>query len=281
MRMLPTGGKLESGNTEYVLQCRHCSGKFTWNIVRGFGHCWSCKQVVTGWKAFYKQFGDGTEQAPTIEPGLRQETDELEPAWEQTSYEPAGEYLFSRGVNKQLAQEVGIMYRDNRIYIPVTSQVAGDAPFWMHRSILPDSHGWMAPPVTPKSAYWFGYPQYWRCYQADKDIRGAGCPLLLVEGIFDVLTPGLYGNAVALLGSQLSAVLEAYIGHVHPEVWLWLDNDDAGIEGSYKIYKQLLNLGVKVRNVPYEGEFQDYKDPSAFSPRDASEYLDRCGFFDA
>lgn len=277
MRMLPAGGKLESGNTEYVLKCPNCGGKFTWNIVRGFGHCWTCKGVVTGWKTFYKEFGDGTEQAPTIEPNLRQETDELTPAWES---EEAKAYLYERGVDSKLSQEVGIMYRDNRIYIPVTSQVAGDAPFWMHRSILPDSHGWMAPAVTPKSAYWFGYPQYWNCNQADRDIRGYSLPPILVEGIFDVLSPGLYGNAVSLLGSQLSAVLEAYLSKVHPLVWLWLDNDEAGIEATKKIRGQLQGVGVRVKVISYpDGTLA--KDPSYFPPKAAHQILLASGYLDA
>lgn len=261
MYKLPGGGVFESGNQEYVLRCK-CGSKFTWNIQMRTGHCWGCKLVISNLSILYKNFGPGTHDPPAQQPITRTSRQS-----NLVSVEEAPEileYLASRRVSKSLALNVGIQADPvtSTVYVPVTSQLLNEPPFWMYRSIREGSFGWMAPPQTPKSAYWFGYPQYHQCREVHEGLQNKPHPPILVEGIFDVLSPGLWGWGVALLGSKLSPLLEAFLGAVHTEVWLWMDNDGPGRIAQKTIAGQLSAIGVRVVEIQYP---DDRKDPGSYT----------------
>ena len=91
-------------------------------------------------------------------------------------------------------------------------------------------------------AKWFFY---WRCRKSLHVYRATppdfSSPLVVVEGIFDAmwLYQAGYTNVVALMGSKASKEQIAEIKASADEVILGLDNDTAGLEGSYALHKAL------------------------------------------
>lgn len=252
---LPAGGKWEASGREYILPCPKCSKKFSWSVVKLAGQCFSCKFAITGIPDFNTNFRDilenGVEIAWQPAPVSRYPTPDTDdntflPAYGR--YE-AAVYLQGRGVTQSVAESVGIMATKDRIYVPCTSPMAGKRPMMMSRSIIPGQKGWMAPSGVDKSKYWFdgGKPV---------ELTADGQkPLVIVEGIFDVLTPGLLGRAVALLGSRLSTDMESHLGKLfrngQGRILLWLDPDWAGKVAGKKIRAQLRTYGCNVEYVGY------------------------------
>ena len=234
---LPRGGVWAAGKREYIIPCPRCTKKFSWSLTKTAGQCFSCKFVINGIAEFYKYFpvdeGGVEFQAPA--PQTRYPDDnEFLPAFERNE---AATYLMGRGVSKEVAEHVGILATSSRIYVPCYSPFGGKQPMMMSRSILPGQKGWMAPTGVDKSKYWFWQGIRHRC-------------LILVEGIFDVLTPGLNGFAVALLGSKLGADLEVNISRIPlNKVLLWLDPDEPGVLASKRILGQLRAYGLQAERV--------------------------------
>ena len=62
-----------------------------------------------------------------------------------------------------------------------------------------------------------------------------------------MLTPGLWGTALALLGSMLHTPIEWWIARTYPEVSLLLDPD--AVAKAEKIEQALVSFGVLVQNL--------------------------------
>ena len=93
-------------------------------------------------------------------------------------------------------------------------------------------------------------------------------PLVLVEGTFDALSVArVYLNVVASLGVSLPkeklSLLKNFL-----EIWVFFDQDQAGLEG-YRRVKQALK-GIPVKRVPYE---VPYKDPGTMSKEQIAHSL--------
>lgn len=211
---LPPGGHWESSGQEYVVDCPECGKrrKFSFNVHKAIGYCFSCQFKVRGWTGLARAFGSLEAAPPRPQPQLREsKPSERIPAWGNCA---ALLYLAGRGVDAQLCDDAGIEFDpgSQRIYCPTWSPF-GLPPSWMSRSILPGEKGWReSGGASKKSKYLFG-------------VKPAKGPLVLVEGVFDVLTPGLWGNAYALLGSALNAELELWLIREHTSFIVWLDPD--------------------------------------------------------
>lgn len=102
--------------------------------------------------------------------------------------------------------------------------------------------------------------------------------VILVEGVFDVLSPGLYGYAMALLGVHLSGTQLAYLVNRFDEFLVWLDPDKPGQLAAHKICKRLnlygkqavvFNPGVEPGDMgPRHPIIQELKETSYVSTKD-------------
>lgn len=235
--MLPRGGVWAAGKREYIIPCPKCKKKFSWSLVKSAGQCFSCKFHIRGIQEFYKWFpaDEGTEFEAPAPQNRYPDDNEFIAAYER--YEAAA-YLAGRGVSRKTAEYVGILATSKRIYVPCCSPF-NKPPMMMSRSIEPGQKGWMAPTGVDKSKYWFFQhrAQMWPV-------------MILVEGIFDVLTPALGYVAVALLGSKLSTDIESFIAACRPQrVLLWLDPDEPGVMAAKRIEGQLKAHGLKTERV--------------------------------
>lgn len=261
---LPEGGTWE-GSSEYVLPCKCGRMKFSWNVNKKVGNCFRCGFKLIGVRALRSHFGTtgGTETAPSQSwsPGRSQSCHPGSSNFIPASISPAAvEYLSGRGVSKELAEEIGILYKDERVWFPLTSPF-GLIPFLLGRSINPDSTmRWTSFPGE-KGQYVFG----------GSEKNG---PVVLVEGVFGVLSSGLYGKAVALLGSKPSLELLAALVNRYSEVFVWFDPDEAGRNGSKYIKEVLHNWFplCKVKEIIYN------KEPDDCSVEESKEVLKEQGY---
>lgn len=233
---LPQGGHSEEGGSEYVFECPSCGGsKFFWNISRRKGFCFHCKVKVGSAASLHRLLGlevPEQEKASTVERRQQslQEVSEKVPVWGTE----AEAYLITRKVRPDLAAEIGMLYEPGRrkIHAPIWSPVGLPRSF-KSRSVVPGEKGWMSRSGDPAVGYLFGDPPK----------RNP----VLVEGVFDVLTPGLWGTALALLGSMLYTPIEWWIARTFPEVTLLLDPD--AVVKAKKIEHSLVSFGVRVWNL--------------------------------
>jgi hypothetical protein len=96
--------------------------------------------------------------------------------------------------------------------------------------------------------------------------------IILVEGIFDLLSPGLWGRGVALLGSNLHEDIEYWLHEERFEkIYVWLDPDKTGFEKSPPIINRLQKWHDKVYRV--HGFGLDGRDPGEYTMSDAFALL--------
>jgi hypothetical protein len=69
--------------------------------------------------------------------------------------------------------------------------------------------------------------------------------VVIVEGIFDVITPQLLGIAVANLGTNVGRNMATWVFSKRPKKCIvWLDPDEAGIRGTAKVADALTSWGI-------------------------------------
>ncbi len=95
--------------------------------------------------------------------------------------------------------------------------------------------------------------------------------LLLCEGYMDVITlhQAGFSNAVASLGTSLTAAHAALLRHYTEEVLLVYDSDDAGVRATLRAIPILAEAGVTAR----VADLSPYKDPDEFLQNQGSEAL--------
>lgn len=128
------------------------------------------------------------------------------------------------------------------VFNPTLQRIS--APIWspfnhpkttISRSILPSQRGWIVGGgrgVT-SGLYLFGLPP-------------RGTSVTLVEGVFDVLSPGLLGVALALLGSSIVLDLQVWLAQRYRRINLWLDPDTKESGKRQKMLAQLRAYGGEV-----------------------------------
>lgn len=171
-------------------------------------------------------------------------------------------YLESRGVSATLAQEIGVLYATDRVWFPISSPM-GLAPSLMGRDITGLAQiPWKAFTIE-RAKYVFGSTP-------------TGTRVILVEGIMDCVSSGLYGKSLSLLGSHPSLDLLVQLGNLYKEVVLWLDPDSAGREGTAYITSVMrgwfpsLKLGSVNSNKTVGGRLAD---PGEHTPEEAAVLL--------
>jgi hypothetical protein len=229
---LPNGGIPKPGG-EYLFNCPQCyqSGdkpKFSYNVVVHKGHCFACGA------------GCGTEQ------GLRmlfsrvegREVDTptggtLRKMYDRGVFLPVGQvaeahdYLLKRHVAPQDALEAGALWQLPRIHFPIWSPFSGNPLMTIGRDTRPDAKvRWSAFPGN-KSKYLFG-----------KIPKGG--EVVVTEGIFHVLSSGLWGQALALLGKVATVDMVVWLLKNFTKITLWLDvHEESGRHAQGELLEQL------------------------------------------
>ncbi|MCA9475571.1 MAG: DNA primase [Nitrospira sp.] len=203
-----------------------------------------------------------------------------EESWErfQLGYAPddwhgVGKWLERQGVKPEELVKTGLSIRKeqseggrisiydrfrSRVIFPI-SDARGQVIAFGGRTMGTDSTAkYLNSPETDyfcKSRSLYGLPQ------ARVSGSAAGC-LYLVEGYFDVITLHQYGlaNAVAPLGTALTADHVQMLHRLVPSVRLLFDGDAAGVGAALRTLDLFMNSGVEVRVVLFpQGE-----DPDSF-----------------
>lgn len=238
---LPSGGRFEESGTEYIFECPSCGQpKFFWNLRKNAGYCFRCDLKVGSSSYLRRLLGQAIpEQEKVVAP---------EPVTAKRFLEkvpvggtPAEVYLASRLVPVALADKIGFLYEPEtqRIHAPIWSPLKGSPPSYKSRSIVPGQKGWMSR-KGDGGGYLFG--------EAPAGNRMEES-VVLVEGVFDVLTPRLWGRALALLGSQLLEGVEWWLARTYRKVILLLDPDEPGMGKAKNIEGRLVRWGIPVDNL--------------------------------
>lgn len=177
-----------------------------------------------------------------------------------TLFAPAMAYLENRGVDKLQAHHFGLRYdpKRNSILFPLRSK----------SGVLIGARGRMLSGDLKYFDYKFKEVSNARFALYNLERTLSDQPLVLVEGTFDALSVArVWPNTVASLGVSLPrekmSLLKSFL-----EIWVFFDNDKAGIEGSFKVKKALKN--TLVRYVPY---VVDRKDPGSMSIEEIHQSL--------
>lgn len=235
-------GKFARGD-EYLLdECPTC-GKANhcfYNTETCIGWCHSCQLVIKSARHLAKLCNNFTEvdqTKPWVDHSgpLYSNSNSMPYAWDIPE---ARKVLKGRKVTEEDSRKANILWLEEFKYLicptdPISDEM--EVGCW-YRSIYGFPNKWIPRPDTPTSYYGFGQ----RFIPEDRKA------ILLVEGIYDILSSGLLGYAVALLGTNLSVSWLRYIKKRGWKIILWLDPDRAGRSASAKYTKAFEEWGIPV-----------------------------------
>jgi len=283
---LPDGGRFD-GKGEYVTDCPTCGGrgKFYWNPTRRLGHCfgWGCEsERIVGQYAYEALFGGADLHGPAviaIPPRILPATQQAAIphvrgfsstvcAWD---YPASREFLSGplpkgRALTERQVREVPLGGDGRRVWVNLDPISKGYDPVAFERPA--DGSGKWLPPRSGinRAAYAFGLKKW---------LQSGREQIVLAEGVFDVLSPDLYGCAVAVMGSTfpdaLSELLANRAGRI-VSAYYWPDDDPAGYSGAKKAMESLAGWGVPCTMVGAG------KDPKCTTPSDARQILREVGW---
>lgn len=239
-------------NKKYT--CPRCAGSnFSFNTTKLVGRCFNCGYSGAGDSLRKKLGAVATEyRPPVVTPS--DFPDLTDPAREALSY------LASRGIGKGYAKRVGIKWDGgDHIYLPVWAPATGTNAY-VRRNIS-GSGGRYYNDGTPGVAYVLGEQKNKR-----KDM------VVLVEGPFDLLSPGLWGVGYSLLGSELYPAVESWLKRQgFGRISVWFDPDDTGITKGAKVASRLRRWHPNV--VLCNGWAFDSRDPGDYARTEAASVL--------
>jgi DNA primase len=97
--------------------------------------------------------------------------------------------------------------------------------------------------------------------------------IVMVEGTFDLLSSGLLGYGVALLGTAINDTWASWVKKNFRAVAVWLDPDEAGRAGAVKIGKRLNAWGIPFRVIDHPVDPKNHN-PGDFSILDLKKKLE-------
>ena len=224
MSWLPANARHVGGN-EYLLVCPAPScrkEKLAWNAKKVFGWCLVCGFRINGLEQLKRHFPTGSSVPLHVD--FRTPLDGYG-VIDPYSHPGASAYLEERGVIPDDIYQCNCTYGEGRVWFPVWSPL-GLQPFCLGRSIDPRNKlRWLSYPAE-KGKYLFGK-------------LPVGETVILVEGIFKVLTPHLWGRALAVLGSAPSLDILVWLGLRYKDIIVWFDPDAAGLKGASMVSSML------------------------------------------
>lgn len=250
-----------AGEDQYLFDtCPYCfkSRKFYLNVKTGLSWCHSCEvavppEVLMGHLGMHEgpsRISILKRATPKKTYTKRSRPKNFMPAWDLMISRVV---LQERGVKRDQVIASGLMASTKEwlLRAPIWSPMNRNAPtYWTERSLSEEQRGWKTTAADfPKLQYVFG--------GADPNY-----PCVLVEGVYDLLVPGLYHRGYAILGARIHEGLACHL-QKFPLVFIWMDNDSAGRRAYRDVAKELDKWGVKHQRIEYLGDFKKLKDPGS------------------
>lgn len=285
---LPEGGRFDNKG-EYVIDCPNCGGKnkLYWNLERRLGHCFGvhpdglkCElESIIGEQAYREAFDGGVgEMSPVLVASRKTvlpTTNPLAPrpmnseicAWD---FAQSRHFLSQpleaggRALTERQVREVPIGGDGQAMWVQL-DPLSKEYPIVKFERPADGSGKWL-PSRTGinKAAYVFGLREW---------LKRGNTHVVFVEGVFDVLSPDLYGLGVAVMGSVFPEALSPWLWDLicsgrSIQALYWRDWDPAGISGENKALASLKGWGVPITAVMYPG-----KHPKEVAPAEARAFL--------
>lgn len=260
---------------EYVVRiCPSCRAinHLYWNVKKGTGVCFRCKLKLNR-KLFKQYFGAGgrsvsapikENQPNTLRPILEETITVGDSAWNNWDAEI---FLTERNITQDMCDQVPIKWDEEMgfMVIPVDSCSAEHEDSVLFRNPVPGGwpEKWFGPSIS-QSNYVFG----------GRHIRNDRDSVVVMEGMFDVVSTGLLGCAVAVLGSKISDAQAQWIAARFRQAVVWFDPDPGhleGVKGARKSLRLLRSWGVVA------SMYRSPKDPKLYrwDSREVQEVLSR------
>lgn len=237
--------------------------------VTGFGWCHVCNYKVIGWAHFKKVFAGDLKYTPPPQDVVRvvRETRISKPEeWSNAWDHPRSRALMlERRVPEILVRRVpvGFVEEEDAVVVeidPVTKELP---PRTIYRRLSGNLQKWVSLPGTAMANYGFGLRHVKKCLNS----------VVVLEGTFDLLSSGLLGYGIALLGTSMNDSWAAWMKSRFRAVVIWLDPDDAGEAGSSKISSRLTKWGILHKTIRHPVEPKNHC-PTDFSIKDLKRKLE-------
>jgi len=210
---------IPQGGSEVLLKCpnpdcgKYGEFKVAYNTDKQQGRCLRCGFGLGAEghvKHIYKTGADSPNRPQVLKSAQADPENLFIPAWEN---EAARKYLEGRLVSQDVCEACGCLYKDDRVWFPTTNlvPVPGGSPILASRSIIPGEKEWRFSRQNKRTHVFGAIPR--------------GSTVILLEGVFDLLSPGLYGRGIATLGSSVSSELAVYLLSSFKNIFIWWDPD--------------------------------------------------------
>lgn len=257
---------------EYVCRiCPACGGidKLYWNPRLALGYCFGAKPVVchirvVGWQQFIDLHNGNLTSISRVERRAGEVASggelEMRSLWVHHAWDSpiAHQFLTSpeRRISELIARFLPIWH------LPALKLIAVDLdpvspefpPAFVYRP-EDGKNKWMALPTVRMANYCFGL-QAWA--------REPSPILVVCEGVFDVLSTGLYSKAIAVMGSKLRTPLACWLNLAYrnkPFIAItWTDADRPGEVADKQFAAALKGWGIPSISL------RTPKDPKWYSP---------------
>lgn len=275
-------GEYTSGGEYLVEYCPSCGKKkhFYFNPTRtlvlkngdtvtGFGWCHVCQFKIIGWAHFKKVFADDLKYTPppAMTERVVRDTRVCHPEqWDNAWDHPRSRHiLMSRRIPESLARSVPLGYveEEDSLTVEIDSPTPELPSRILYRRLSGSIQKWIPLAGTPMANYGFGIRHLHKSLRA----------IVLVEGAFDILSSGLCGYGVALLGTSINDTWASWIKHNFKAVAIWMDPDDAGKTGARKIGKRMDNWGIRYKIISHPVDPKNHC-PTDFSIIDLKKKLE-------
>lgn len=226
---------------ELCYNCPECGkDNLWWNVSIQKGQCFTCQEGlgVEGMKRLFGEqqtFIDIWNELQAARPP-RKVRELKEAAWQDS---PLAKLflLKNRRCRPKDLDRSGVIYDEetDRVLFPLQRCRPGglSQSIYMSRSTNPTTKGWLfrSEEDAHKDRYWYN----------PLGLRPESQTIILVEGVFDVLSPQLLGAAIAICGTNLTEYHEDALKNAK-RVIVWLDADQAGRKAArFRVSRQVPN----------------------------------------
>lgn len=171
------------------------------------------------------------------------------------------EWLLGRGISQEVLNDAGVHFDGQRIVIPV-KDINGNIIFNKYRR---------HPNSTEGPKYWYEKGSTAALYNVHTLVGKHKEKVFITESELDSLLLNSLGfNAVSSTGGSQTFHPEWFLDFLNNDVYLVLDNDDAGIRGALRINTMLTS--AKIIFLPKEKEKKDVTD--YFKTHTIKQFLD-------
>lgn len=254
------GHKVGLEGNEFWFKCPNltCGVTASWNVIKEVGNCRKCGRVF---KEPPEELGgklstrsrDFVLSSTKYSDGFSKHHVAID--YNNPAHINAINYLLSdkRRISEETCKAAKLRYVPGveEIFFPITSPLMNAKPSYWRRKIFEKSYKSLPGVKKAEYGYVFGLE-----HVQQRDV------VILVEGPFDVLTPGLLGYAVGLLGVEIPLNIILWLGDFK-KVYCYLDPDayDASKKWKYKLSQA---YDIPIETVNY------YKEPGDCTEEDVS-----------